>query len=269
MKNLLVRTLSGIVYVAIIYLATRYYQVGYIVFPLLMILGIWEFQKMSDETFSRGMFISTSLLALVLFVAMHLMRHDPDIVSFLAGGAGTIVIMLSLFLFTRPHMKPNKSLLTFSIIYVGIPFALIPVWFGNQWGFTSNNLLLLFIIIWVNDSFAYLFGVSFGKHKLMPSVSPKKSWEGLIGGAVMSVITGILVHRFNWVNGFELVEFEIFILIAIIAANLGDLVESRFKREAGIKDSGNIIPGHGGILDRLDSFIFALPAVSMLLVIIQ
>jgi len=224
---------------------------------------------MYGESFSPKLFILTSVLALLLFVAMHFMRHDPDIVGFLAGGAGTIVIMLSVFLFVRPRMKPNKSQLTFTVIYVGVPFALIPVWFRNQWGFTADNLLLLFIIIWVNDSFAYLFGVTLGKHKLMPSVSPKKSWEGLIGGALMSVIAGFVVYKLNWVSGFEFIEFEIFILIAILAANLGDLVESRFKREAGIKDSGHIIPGHGGILDRLDSFIFALPAVSMLLVIIQ
>ncbi|MFB6318047.1 phosphatidate cytidylyltransferase [Saccharicrinis sp. FJH54] len=269
MKDLLVRSLSGIVYVAVIFLATRYMMVGYVVFPLLMVIGIREFLKMGGDDFSQSKFATVTFIAVLLFTAMHFMRKDPDIVSFLAGGAGTIVLMLSVFLFTKPKLNTARSSIGFTIVYLGIPFALIPVWYSNQWGFTSGNLLLLFVIIWVNDSFAYLFGVTFGKHKLMPSVSPKKSWEGLIGGAAMSVLTGILVHRLNWISGFELVEFEIFILIAIIAANLGDLVESKFKREAGVKDSGHLIPGHGGILDRLDSFIFALPAVSMLLVLIQ
>ena len=115
----------------------------------------------------------------------------------------------------------------------------------------------MFIMIWCNDTFAYLVGKSFGKHKLLERVSPKKTIEGFIGGIVFTIIASIIISQFY--TFFNVTLWIISALIISIFGTLGDLVESKFKREAGVKDSGNIMPGHGGILDRLDSVIFVIP----------
>jgi phosphatidate cytidylyltransferase len=112
-------------------------------------------------------------------------------------------------------------------------------------------------MIWCNDTFAYLVGKSIGKHKLLERVSPKKTIEGFIGGIVFTLLASILISQFY--TFFNVTLWIISALIISIFGTLGDLVESKFKREAGVKDSGNIMPGHGGILDRLDSAIFVIP----------
>jgi phosphatidate cytidylyltransferase len=112
-------------------------------------------------------------------------------------------------------------------------------------------------MIWCNDTFAYLVGKSIGKHKLLERVSPKKTIEGFIGGIVFTLLASILISQFY--TFFSVTLWIISALIISIFGTLGDLVESKFKREAGVKDSGNIMPGHGGILDRLDSAIFVIP----------
>ena len=118
-------------------------------------------------------------------------------------------------------------------------------------------VLCLVILIWTNDSFAYLVGKNFGKHKLFPSVSPKKTIEGFIGGVVFSLIASYVIYRY--VGEFSLINWLFIGLIASVLGTFGDLVESKFKRQAQVKDSGTIMPGHGGLLDRLDSIIFSSP----------
>jgi len=120
-------------------------------------------------------------------------------------------------------------------------------------------MISILSIIWVNDSFAFLVGKNFGKHKLFPSVSPKKTVEGLLGGLVFSLLAGLFISKYQ--TDFSLINWLIIALIVSILGTVGDLVESKFKRQADIKDSGTIMPGHGGVLDRLDSLLFAAPFV--------
>jgi len=120
-------------------------------------------------------------------------------------------------------------------------------------------MISILSIIWVNDSFAFLIGKNFGKNKLFPSVSPKKTIEGLLGGLVFSLLTGLLISKIN--ADFSLLNWLIIAVIVSLVGTIGDLVESKFKRQANIKDSGNIMPGHGGVLDRLDSLLFVAPFV--------
>jgi phosphatidate cytidylyltransferase len=122
-------------------------------------------------------------------------------------------------------------------------------------------------LIWTNDTFAYLVGKNFGKNKLFPSVSPKKTIEGFMGGVVFTCIASVLLSKFY----IESTILYIWIIIAIIVSffsTLGDLIQSKFKRVAGVKDSGNIMPGHGGILDRLDSIIFVVPFINLFYLIL-
>jgi len=123
-------------------------------------------------------------------------------------------------------------------------------------------ILFLFILTWTFDTFAYLFGVRFGKTKIMPSISPKKSWEGFAGGFIFTIIAAHLAHTYF---GFtSLFEPLIISIVLPFTATLGDFIESAYKRKAGVKDSGNFIPGHGGMLDRMDAFMITIPVIYIL-----
>ena len=127
----------------------------------------------------------------------------------------------------------------------------------------TELVLLMFILTWTFDTFAYLVGIKFGKHKIMPTVSPKKSWEGFVGGFIFTIIAAYLTASY-------FLEIELNQIIAIslflpFTATLGDFIESHYKREAGVKDSGNFIPGHGGMLDRMDAFMITIPTIYILI----
>ena len=137
-----------------------------------------------------------------------------------------------------------------SYLYVIIPLSLI-----HQ--IDTELILFMFILTWTFDTFAYLVGVKFGKHKILPSVSPKKSWEGFFGGFIFTIIASCITYTY-----FDFESFKLPLIISIIlpfTATTGDFTESYYKRQAGVKDSGNFIPGHGGILDRMDAFMITIP----------
>jgi phosphatidate cytidylyltransferase len=127
-------------------------------------------------------------------------------------------------------------------------------------GFNPKIIISIFILIWTNDTFAYIVGKAIGKHKLLEKISPKKTIEGFIGGLVFSIVASILISKY-YIGASATFIWIIIALIVSIFGTLGDLIESKFKRMAGVKDSGKIMPGHGGILDRLDSVIFVSPFV--------
>ena len=113
--------------------------------------------------------------------------------------------------------------------------------------------------MWLNDTFAYLCGSAFGKHKLFPRISPKKSWEGSVGGGIITIGAGLAIAPY--IDGITIVDAGVISAIVVVFGSFGDLVESMFKRCIEVKDSGHIMPGHGGVFDRLDSILFALPAI--------
>lgn len=170
-----------------------------------------------------------------------------------------LISVVTLFKYTT-ELYYDSGKLIFTVIYTALPFGFalgLPKYSAYQDVFTLE-VFFMFILIWSSDTFAFLTGKFFGKHKMAPKISPKKTWEGFAGGVVLTLVLSFFVERYfpelrgNWmVVGF---------LISVFAP-LGDLVESQLKRSFGVKDSGNIIPGHGGILDRLDSFIICAPVV--------
>ena len=127
----------------------------------------------------------------------------------------------------------------------------------NQTSYHFRLIIGTFILIWTNDTFAYIVGKSIGKHKLFEKISPKKTFEGFFGGLIFSVLIAVIVAKYYFDNGF--IYWIITAIIISVFGTIGDLVESKFKRVANVKDSGNIMPGHGGLLDRLDSIIFVSP----------
>jgi phosphatidate cytidylyltransferase len=167
-------------------------------------------------------------------------------------------------------LRKGKSKV-YAFVYVLLPFFLIH-FFGKIESLNFNSvfdpslILLMFILTWTFDTFAYLFGVRFGKTKIMPSVSPKKSWEGFAGGFIFSVLASfITTHYFLEVDSSIALAMSLFLPFT---ATLGDFTESYYKRQAGVKDSGNFIPGHGGMLDRMDAFMITIPVLYIYLNII-
>lgn len=182
---------------------------------------------------------------------------------------GIILLALAaITIFKFPNeIKYDNGKTIFSVVYLSIPFGFalgLPDYlpFGVYF---SWEAFLLFVLIWSSDSFAYFAGRLFGKHKMAPTISPKKTWEGFAGGVVCTVILGGVIEylhpelKGNWM---------IVGLLVSTFAPLGDLIESQLKRTFGVKDSGNIIPGHGGVLDRLDSFILCAPIIYIYFMII-
>ena len=167
-------------------------------------------------------------------------------------------------------LRKGKSKV-YAFVYVLLPFFLIH-FFGKIESDNLNSvfdpslILLMFILTWTFDTFAYLFGVRFGKTRIMPSVSPKKSWEGFAGGFVFTVLASFITT-----NYFLELDNSIALVMSLFlpfTATLGDFTESYFKRKAGVKDSGNFIPGHGGMLDRMDAFMITIPVLYIYLNII-
>ena len=167
-------------------------------------------------------------------------------------------------------LRKGKSKV-YAFVYVLLPFFLIH-FFGKIESLNFNSvfdpslILLMFILTWTFDTFAYLFGVRFGKTKIMPSVSPKKSWEGFAGGFIFTVLASLITtHYFLEVDNSIALAMSLFLPFT---ATLGDFTESYYKRQAGVKDSGNFIPGHGGMLDRMDAFMITIPVLYIYLNII-
>jgi CDP-diglyceride synthetase len=182
-----------------------------------------------------------------------------------------IYLIISELYLQKPNPVNNMAYSTLAQLYIGLPFALLNVlaFQVDNTGTVSYNYALplsIFIFIWLNDTGAYCFGTLFGKHRLFERISPKKSWEGFIGGAVITLITGFVLGRFF--PFLSSIEWAGLGLVVSIFGTWGDLVESMIKRHMGIKDSGTFFPGHGGILDRFDSLLIAVPAAVIYLYVI-
>lgn len=176
-----------------------------------------------------------------------------------------IILLLCLFEMWKLRKGKTKVL---AFAYVAIPLLLIQLFGMTDSDYRENPfdptlILIMFILTWTFDTFAYLFGITFGKHKIIPSISPKKSWEGFVGGFVFTLIAAFISHQI-----FNQLALRTLITISIVlpfTATIGDFIESYYKREAGVKDSGDFIPGHGGMLDRMDAFLITIPAIYIII----
>jgi phosphatidate cytidylyltransferase len=256
MNESVIRALSGIVYIAILLAATLYSPVTFLVlFGLFMLLSALEFSNLVNLNK-----ITAIILAFIGF-ALFAVIVNPDFLQniLLTAGALFVSVLLLKELFSRqPSSKrDNATKVVLLIGYIIIPFILLiklPAIIGDY-----NPYLVIgaFVIIWVNDTFAYIVGKLLGKRKLFERISPKKTIEGFAGGLLFAVVCSYILSRYyTFLSPLQWIASAI---ILVIFGTLGDLVESKFKRTAGVKDSGSIMPGHGGILDRLDSIIFAIP----------
>jgi len=271
MKNLIVRSITGVIFVAAVVASFLRPEAMVLLFSIVTGLTIWEFSGLvndrEDVTINR--FICT-VAGVYFFYAMTYYCSD------LYGGAAksvvfipylvTIVYLLVAELYAKQSDPINNWAYTMlSQMYIALPFSLLNVlaFTATGDGVVRYNMLLplsVFIFLWVNDSGAYCVGSLLGRHKLFPRISPGKSWEGSIGGGVFVLAAAYAISYY--LDGVMLTHLEWLGLglVVVIFGTWGDLVESLFKRTLGIKDSGNILPGHGGMLDRFDSSLLAIPA---------
>jgi phosphatidate cytidylyltransferase len=182
------------------------------------------------------------------------------------------MLLLVLLLILPLYQKTGDPLSTiqfslFGSLYITIPFIILNLIQQLSLEDGIPYTLALFIIIWTNDTFAYLSGMAFGKHKFFERISPKKTWEGFIGGLIMGVIAALVFNYFFPETG--LMQWILFAILSSIASVYGDFVESLIKRKANMKDSGTMLPGHGGMLDRVDSILLASPVIYIYLFLIN
>ena len=272
LKNLITRTITGILFVAI--MTTCFLRPVAMIFVFTLITGmtIWEFTGLVNdrENVTVNRFITT-VAGVYFFLAVAgvnsgFIQTNAVFVPYLL----TIVYLFISNLYTQSKDAVNDWAYTMlSQLYIALPLSMINVLAFRQSadGVTHFYYLLplsIFIFLWTNDTGAYCTGSLFGKHKLFLRISPAKSWEGSIGGGVLVLIVAAIIYFLESqgenLSTLNLWEWLGLGLVVVVFGTWGDLVESLFKRTLGIKDSGNILPGHGGMLDRFDSSLMAIPA---------
>lgn len=164
----------------------------------------------------------------------------------------------------------NISHTLFGVFYVAAPLAMINYLIFSRLHngeYNPDILIAVLIFIWINDSGAYIVGSLIGKHKLFPRISPNKTWEGSIGGGILAICMSLVIAQY--ISAISLIHWIVIAIITVVFGTFGDLTESMLKRTAKIKDSGNILPGHGGILDRFDSLLMAAPMVLLYITLVN
>ncbi|MDO6390615.1 phosphatidate cytidylyltransferase [Pontibacter sp. BT731] len=232
----------------------------FILFLGLTVLGTLEFYRLAGTAGIKANKVYGTLLAAGIFIAVFLIEKadTPAELLYLFLPAVFLLFVLELYR-KQPQPFTNIAFTLLGVLYIAVPFTLLQQLGYLQGEYRWQPILGLLLLIWSSDTGAYIAGKNFGKNKLFERISPGKTWEGWIGGTILTVLVGWLLSAF-----FLDLELYQWIGIAIIVAVfgvLGDLVESLLKRSLGVKDSGTLLPGHGGILDRFDSLVLAVPFI--------
>ncbi|WP_144892646.1 phosphatidate cytidylyltransferase [Flavobacterium tiangeerense] len=285
MNETLKRGISGVVYIVLLLTSILYStETFFILFGIFLLIAIYEFCNLVQIHKVFPIIFGFSLYSTVALVS----HYNQETVSFLKTNfdldidlniniqqlnivllviALVVTLKCILFLFYDSIQKINTSSKYLYLLgYIILPFVFITKISFGVIDYNPKIIIGLFILIWTNDTFAYIVGKSIGKTKLLEKISPKKTVEGFLGGLLFAVVAGYLISKYYIKAKPEFSDRSILIWTSIavivgVAGTIGDLIESKFKRIANVKDSGNIMPGHGGILDRLDSVIFVAPLI--------
>jgi phosphatidate cytidylyltransferase len=265
LKKLITRTITGIVLVVVMLTSILASQYSFaILFLIILIVSILEFTNLFKESEVQPNRCFSYLVSILLFVSTFLIAKGIIEIKYFLGILPFFLMIMSAELYRKKDKAiENIAITIFSIIYLAIPISLISfLVFPEILSANAYNpklLIALFSLIWIYDSGAYLVGVSIGRHRLFERISPKKSWEGAIGGTLIAIATSYFISGF--IPEIKLIHWIAISILTVVSSTFGDLTESMFKRYFGIKDSGNILPGHGGVLDRFDSLFFATPMI--------
>ena len=271
-RNLITRGVAGVVYVVILLFGILYNKYAFItVFGLILVLALNEFYRLiEDKTPHLISKLFNIISGTIIFISSYLFLEEKAMLALpLAALIYLLSLLVSAILINRSDIFNTIIYSAFGQLYITLPFCLLLL---ISYEYEMANpayfyafILAIFVFIWVNDTFAFLTGVTMGKNKLLERISPKKTVEGFIGGMFFTMLAGV---GFSFIFTEYTIFFWIgFALIASIFGTLGDLFESLIKRTYKVKDSGQLIPGHGGILDRIDSLLFVIPAIYVYLLI--
>lgn len=264
MNETLIRSLSGLVYVLILLLATLLSRESFLLlFGLFMLQTVREFANLVHLPQTLAL-IASGLIFVNFAVFATPLWVDLAVAVF----SIVILILLMLWLFSKNQAPFKHSGWITLTGYIAFPFVCLTKLPILDSQFIPSIIIAIFILIWTNDTFAYLIGKTFGKNKLFERISPKKTIEGFLGGLFFAIIAGVIISMY-YVPIFSVMTWMVIAVVTSVFGTIGDLVESKFKRMANVKDSGRIMPGHGGILDRLDSIIFVAPFVFILFKILE
>ena len=271
MKNFIVRTITSVFFVAAIVTSFLNPKAMALLFSLVTGMTIWEYCSLVNDRpyISVNRFIST-ISGVYLFLAMAGYNSGLTPATVFIPYLVSIVYLMVAELYMKAKDPINNWAYTMlSQLYIALPLSLL-----NVLAFRSNGYniqysylapLAIFVFLWINDAGAYCVGSLIGRHKLFPRISPGKSWEGSIGGGLLVIVAAMAIWHLTTIYGYNdlglsAYEWAGLGLVVVVFGTWGDLIESLFKRTLGIKDSGNILPGHGGMLDRFDSTLMAVPA---------
>ncbi len=265
MKKLLIRTATGLIYVALLLSATLCGQWAFlIIFSIILAVGIFELRRLCLGDKSSPVYDIVDIIGgLTLFNSSFFScSSSVNQENTVWIAAIYLIVRLLLQLYDKKRNPVEQLGVSFlAVLYLVLPLSLI-----NRLYFEANGhttLLACLIFIWVNDTGAYCVGSLFGRHRLFERVSPKKSWEGFWGGMIFTIVSAVIIGAYfcTYFNEFTITQWVGLSIIVTLFSTWGDLIESMIKRSVGVKDSGNILPEHGGILDRIDSLLLVVPAV--------
>ncbi|MDD4820087.1 MAG: phosphatidate cytidylyltransferase [Flavobacteriales bacterium] len=269
--SLPVRAVSAVVYVVLLVGCVLWSKNTFSAF-----MGVCSAVAMIEFARMQRLILPLKTVLFILHAVIILLSEwifRTDVPKYYLAALTAVAVMLAFVAFIvalfsgRNDSAVQLGSFTTAILYVSVPFSL-----GMALPDVTEKWVILgiFILLWSNDTFAYIFGISLGRHKLMERISPKKTLEGFVGGVVCTIVAGVaLFYIMGNVCTLSMENWIVISLVVSVIGTMGDLVESMFKRQAGVKDSGRIMPGHGGILDRLDSFIMCVPFVFIYLYFIS
>lgn len=270
MSNIVKRGITGTVYVLSVIAAVYLPPVFcFIYFGLVSMIGLHEFYRNMRQSTD----VSANPLGYLLGLSAYVLLGGEIFWSFhrnvILYALAVLLLLLIVIPISELYRKKEKPFTDIAYTFLGVLYVVVPLSCANILRIDlipSIVLMSIFIFAWCNDTFAYLTGMWLGKHKLFERISPKKTWEGCIGGVVSVIVASIIIVSFN--HTVELYQILPLAIITSVVGVYGDLIESMWKRQIGIKDSGNILPGHGGILDRFDIMLLVLPTCTMVAIVL-
>ncbi len=269
--NLKRRVLTGM-FGGSLLLLSALHELSYLaVFVLIIFLSSREYFKILMNNGFRPNYNLGVFLSVIIFVTTYLYASKESLIGvhFVLVPILPLVCLSALYSSNNNETLSNVSVTFFGILYISLPISLLNFIVFNEYSYNSIYLMATLLFLWTSESAAYFGGSLFGRKKLFESVSPMKTWEGVISGLFANILLAYLIHQFVWTSFQTFTFWVLFSVVVLVSGIFGDLFESLLKRNFNLKDSGNKLPGHGGFLDRFDSFFFVIPYVYFYLKIID